>query len=399
MAADAPAGGASRLGPFIGFYALAYAGGVVAYVPLLVLLLPLKIEAMGERVGLLTLTAIVGAIAASLSAIVFGTLSDRSWLKRRSRRRWIVAGLIATALSYGAIGAAQTPTALILAIALFQIAVNMLLSPISTTMADHVPDGAKGVAGGLLAAGQPVGALVGAGVTGGVFGDEAMRLAGVVLCTVLLLVPLLTTRWPPVVNAAVEARSRPLGRTDLGYLWSSRLCVQIANVVPFTYLLYLFQEVAGREQPLAMASRLGWLTAAIYFVSVPLALVIGRMSDRIGRRKPFLLGTALAGAIGLTVMAVAARWPVLVAGYAIFAVASAAFLALQSSYAMQVLPSARTRGRDLGLLNLANTLPSIIGAGLTWSLAPDARFGSVLITLAVLMLIGGLMVLPVRGAR
>lgn len=400
MAADAPAGGAPRLGRFLGVYALAYAGGVVAYVPFLVLLLPLKVEAMGGRVGMLTLTAIVGAIAASGSAIVFGALSDGSWARRRSRRRWIVGGLIATALSYGAIDAAQTPVALVGAIALFQIAVNMLLSPLSTTMADHVPDGSKGVAGGLLAAGQSMGALVGAGVTSGLPGSEAMRLAGVVLCVVLFVAPLLMVRWPPVVvMEAAAARGRPLRRVDLGYLWSSRLCVQIANVVPFTYLLYLFQEVAGRDRPLAMASRLGWLTAAIYLASVPLALVIGRVSDRVGRRKPFLLATASAAAVGLTTMAVAVRWPVLVAGYATFAVASAAFLALQSSYAMQVLPSPRTRGRDLGLLNLANTLPSVIGAALTWSLAADARFGGVLITLAVLMLVGGLLVLPVRGAR
>jgi MFS family permease len=368
-------------------------------VPLLVLLLPLKVEAMGERVGLLTLTAIVGALAASASAIIFGMLGDRSWAKRRSRRRWIVGGLIATVLSYGAIGMAQTPAALIGAIAVFQVAVNMMLSPISTTMADHVPDRAKGVAGGMLAAGQPLGALVGAGVTSSVLGSEAMRLAGVVLCVALLVTPLLLVRWPPIVSKALDARSRPLRRVDLGYLWMSRLCVQIANVVPFTYLLFLFQEVAGRDRPIAMASRLGWLTAAIYLVSVPLALVIGRLSDRIGRRKPFLLALALAGAVGLTTMAVAVRWPVLVAGYAVFAVTSAAFLALQSSYAMEVLPSPKNRGRDLGLLNLANTLPSVVGAALTWSLAPDARFGTVLITLAGLMMIGGLMVLPVRGAR
>lgn len=388
-----------RLGRFLGLYALAYAGGVTSYVPLLVLLLPLKVEAMGERVGLLTLSAVIGAVAASVSAIVFGALSDRSWARRGSRRRWIGGGLIATMASYAGIAAAQTPAALLAAVALFQVAVNMMLAPLSATMADAVPDRSKGLAGGLLAAAQPVAALVGAGVTGGALAGEDMRLAAVIGCAALLMLPLLLAGRPPTAGEGRLAGTKSLRRIDLGYLWSARLCVQTANIVPFTYLLFLFQEVEGRADPLALASRLGRLTAIIYLLSVPVALVMGRASDRIGARKPFLLGAAAAGAVGLAAMALADGWAVAVGGYALFAVASVAFLALQGGYAMQVLPSAATRGRDLGLLNLANTLPSVIGAGLTWSLAADAQFGGVLLALALLMLAGGLLVLPVRGAR
>lgn len=395
MAADAP----PRLGRFLGLYALAHAGGVTAYVPLLVLLLPLKVEAMGGRVGLLTLAAMVGAIAASVSAIVFGALSDRSWARRASRRRWMAGGLLATAATYAGIAAAQTPVALIVAVALFQVAVNMLLAPLSATMADAVPDEVKGVAGGLLAAAQPAAALVGAAVTGGALAGEGVRLLAVIGCVALLVLPLLIAGRPPRLGDVRAAADRPLRRIDLGWLWSSRLCVQVASVVPFTYLLFLFEEVEGSADPLGLASRLGRLTAIIYLVSVPVALVMGRASDRIGRRKPFLLGSAAAGSAGLAIMAGAGGWAAAMTGYALFATASAAFLALQSGYAMQVLPSAATRGRDLGLFNLANTLPSVIGAGLTWTLAADARFGGVLATLALVMLAGGLLVLPVRGAR
>lgn len=396
VAADArPPGAQPR---FLALYALAYAGGVTAYVPLLVLLLPLKVEAVADasRVGLLTVLAIAGAVAASVGNIVFGAWSDRAWLARGSRRRWIMGGLLLTAASYGGIAAAATPVALVAAVVAFQLVLNMMLAPLSATMADAVPDTAKGVAGGLLSIAQPVGSLVGAGVTGWLVLGEGARLAAVIACVAAMVLPLLLAGRPPADGAAAVA-GRAMRRVDLAFLWASRMCVQIANVVLFTYLLFFFEEVAGRDDPLALASRLGHLTAGVYLLSVPVALVMGRASDRIGVRKPFLVGAALAGAAGLTLMAISGGCATAVAGYALFASASAAFLALQSSYAMQVLPSPRTRGRDLGLLNLANTLPSLLGPALTWGLVADARFGSVLAALALLTLAGGMLVLPVKS--
>ena len=65
---------------FLGAVALANAGGVIAYLPLLTLLLPLKVEGLsGEaRIGVFTATVFAGAIAASISNVLFGWLSDRS---------------------------------------------------------------------------------------------------------------------------------------------------------------------------------------------------------------------------------------------------------------------------------------------------------------------------------
>jgi MFS-type transporter involved in bile tolerance (Atg22 family) len=64
-----------------------------------------------------------------------------------------------------------------------------------------------------------------------------------------------------------------------------------------------------------------------------------------------------------------------------------------------LLPNPRRRGRDLGLLNLANTLPSLLGPLLTWWLATPTDFDAVLIVLAVLTIGGGLAMLAVRGRR
>lgn len=388
------------LARFLLLFALAHAGVVVAYIPLLSLLLPLKIAAMpGGGLGLLTVCALAGAVAASVGNIVFGALSDRTYSRRRSRRRWIAAGLAATAASYAGVAAATSPAELVTAVVLYQLAVNMLLAPVLATMADAVPDRVKGLAGGLLALAQPVAALVGAAATGLVAGEGA-QLALVVGCLVALVTPLLIAARPPALShSPPPAPQRAMRQGDLALLWLSRLAIQTAGSVLFTYLLFYFATLEPGVARGELAARVGRVTALVLLGAMPVALVVGRASDRLGARKPFLFAAALAVAAGIAGMALARDWTTAVACYALFGIANASFAGLQSAYAMQLLPSPHHRGRDLGLFNLANTVPALLGPTLTWTLAGGSDFGPTLALLAMLAIVGGLLVLPVRGER
>lgn len=105
---------------FILLVALANAGGVIGFLPLLTLLLPVKIaEVAGDdRIAVFTATVIAGAIAASASNILFGWLSDRSVARGNGRRKWIVLGLAGLAASFAAVAAAAAPLQIILAVVL-----------------------------------------------------------------------------------------------------------------------------------------------------------------------------------------------------------------------------------------------------------------------------------------
>ena len=87
---------------FLTLFALAAAGGAVAYVPLLTVLLPQRIADLqgGEDVAALAKVIFLGAVAASIANIGVGILSDRS----RTRRPFILVGLIASNLALIAIG-------------------------------------------------------------------------------------------------------------------------------------------------------------------------------------------------------------------------------------------------------------------------------------------------------
>ena len=82
--------------------------------------------------------------------------------------------------------------------------------------------------------------------------------------------------------------------------------------------------------------------------------------------------------------------------FGLFSVGSAVFLALHSAFATQLLPNPHHRGRDLGVLNLTNTLPALLGPLLAWTLATPDDFDAVMLVLAALAICGGLLILAIR---
>jgi predicted MFS family arabinose efflux permease len=82
-----------------------------------------------------------------------------------------------------------------------------------------------------------------------------------------------------------------------------------------------------------------------------------------------------------------------IAGYALFGLASGIFLALHSSQTLRVLPAPQNRGRDLGLFNLTNTVPSLITPWLTLALVPAFGFGALFLVLSALSVLATILLM------
>lgn len=372
---------------------LANAGGVVAYVPLLTLLLPGKMALLaGEaRVEWLGAATLAGAVAASLANIAAGWASDVIG----TRRLWAGAGLCLTVVSYAPLHAAASPSSLVIAVVLYQVALNTLLSPIAAWAADTVPDRRKGLLGGLFGAGPAIGAVAGVIATMPGLAQDWMPMAATCALVVALIAPLLLLRtrgYPDAPSPDAAPPRRSGARTDFALLWTARLLVQIAGSVLFVFLLYYFQGLPGAPSQVDVAR----LVAFSLLFSFPVALASGRLSDLLGPRKPFLFAALMMAAGGLAVMACATRLGPAAIGYALFGCGSAVFLSLHSGYAMQLLPAPARRGRDLGVLNLGNTLPSVMAPLLALWLVPAHGFEPLLAALAALVMLSGLCVLLVR---
>lgn len=384
---------------FLLLVALANAGGVIAYLPVLTLLLPMQVEriAGADRLGVLTAAVIAGAVAASGANILFGWLSDRAVAQGAGRRLWVTGGLLGVALGCALVATAATPAMLVGAVVALQTGVNALLAPLMAITAEEVPDVQKGVAGGLLTLGGPLAAAISAALLVSGLGPTA-RFALVPVACALCVLPLLTTRPRPVMQAISATAPRPR-RRDLLLVWSGRLLVQVAGNVLSLYLLFYFESVAPDRPIDELAAGIGHLLTLATLIPLPIAVIAGRVSDRTGRRKPFLLAAATVAAVGLAGMAVARDWTGGAAAFAVYAVGSGVFLALHAGFAMQLLPDPRHRGRDLGLLNLANTLPALAGPILAWRLATPHDFSALMLVLAVLTAAGGLVTLAAQGRQ
>lgn len=370
---------------FLYLYALAVAGGAIAYVPFLTIVLPLHVARFGAQqvLGVLAYAAFAGAIAASLANIGFGWLSDRSG----TRPPWIAAGLVLSCLLLNAMPLARNPAELTALIVAWQVSLNMMLAPLSAWGGDCVPDSQKGTLGGLLALAPALGAMSGALVTLPGIEGTALRLAMIAALVLAMVAPVLLAGPPRPMPQLMAPLAAWHGQTDQAAdahpvirMWLARLLVQIAEASLFAFLLLWFRSLDRQFHEGEMAR----IFTAVLAVAAIAALVVGRWSDRTRRPlAPLVAAAAMAGA-GLVIMALAADRAGAIGGYVVFGVASSVFLSLHSSQTLRVLPAPQHRGRDLGLFNLTNTVPSLIMPWLTLALVPHYGFDALFLLLATL---------------
>ncbi|OSZ67199.1 MFS transporter [Sphingomonas sp. IBVSS1] len=373
---------ARRLRRFLLVYAIAWAGVAVAYMPFLTILLPMRVAGLagpGAAVDWVAQISFAGALAASAGHLLFGWLSDVSGV----RRPWIWAGLGLSCVLLLLVRQVHTLPLLLAIIIAWQLALNLMMAPLAALAGDVVPDDHKGMLGGLMALAPGCGALSGTLITWpGLAGADGRLLlvAGLVL---MCLLPLLLMPLPGPAMAAPAAGAAP-ARSRTQRMWLARLAVQIAEATLFAYLYFWFRSV----DPAMTDNRVASLFAVLLLLSAPMALLAGRWSDR--RGEPFmpLRLAALGSAAGLLVMALADGLAMAASGFALFALASASFLALHSAQTLRVLRRPDRRGRDLGLFNLTNTIPSLIMPWLTLGMVPRFGYAGLFLVLALLSLVG-----------
>ncbi|MBY0343638.1 MAG: MFS transporter [Sphingomonadales bacterium] len=372
-------------GWFLALFALAAAGGAVAYVPLLTVLLPQRIaELQGhEDVAALAQVSFLGAAMASLANIGVGMLTDRA----RMRRPFIVTGLVASNVLLLMVGRAESVTQIIALVMVWQVALNLMLSPLMAWAGDCFPDEQKGLLGGALALSPALGALAGSLVTFAGLVEPEARLALVALLVSALVLPAVLmgkARAQAALVAPVAAPGEPLPLRQRVVLrmWAARLLVQVAEGGMFAFLLYWLRSLSPGYPENGAAN----IFSLVLVGAVPLSLLLGRWSDRHGKPLVPLVAAALLCACGMLVMAAAASLPYAIAGYVLFGLAAAVFLALHSGQILRVLPAPQHRGRDLGLFNLTNTVPGMVMPWLTVLLVPQFGYAALFVLFAVLAL-------------
>ena len=365
---------------------VAHVGAFLAFLPLLVLLLPRRVEAVtnGEGLTLLSLLLLAGAVTASIANIFAGAVSDR-WIERHGNRRGLIAiGLVLVMLAYWLLAVATSPPALFAGIVALQASFNLMFAPLGVLLADHVPDARKGLVAGGMNMALPL-AGFGVAALGWLSGaDAAWPFALVAFAVAILTLPLLIF-WPPTgapltaPDAGPRAPRLSLLEGDFARAFAGRLLVQLGAASIIGYLFLYVDSVARTLPDFAAADSsagVASMTLLANLVGLVAGLAAGKWSDRLARRRPPLVASALAGAAALAILAWAPSWPLVVIAYALFTAALTAFLSVDAALVAQLVQGRASRGALLGVMNLTNTLPAILAPLVALGLAGQFEGGT-----------------------
>jgi MFS family permease len=196
------------------------------------------------------------------------------------------------------------------------------------------------------------------------------------------------SRRDDAVSAAVETKHDFL---LAGAMWLARFLVQISDAALFAYLYYYFRSI----DPSRDAAWIARLFGLVVGLSVPVALLVGRWSDRRARPMIPLVATAATAGLALSAMAASRVSFEATAAYVVFGASSTIFLSLHSAQTFRVLRRSARRGRDLGLFNLTNTVPSLIMPWLTIAIVPEFGFSRLFALLGGLAFVAAFILLGV----
>ena len=354
---------------------------------------------------------VVSGIAGACAAIAYpltGALSDRTTSRWGRRRPWIIAGALIFAVALVLLGRQQAIGGVAVFWPLALVGFCVLTASLTAVISDQVPVGQRATVSGWMAAPQPVGVLLGVAV---VVALGLSRSTGYLVVAVVLLVATVgfVVRMPDEVLPAaarppVTVRSfvqgfwiSPRRYPDFGWTLGSRVLVNIANALTTTLLLYFLEFGLGmRAGP---AQSLLVVVIAIYSVaSVIASLLVGRLSDRAGKRKRYVIITAVLQSAAGLILIIAPGRPTVIIAAILCGFGFGAFLAVDQALATQVLPAAEHRGKDLGIMNIAYAIPQafapLAGAGLVVLVG---GFWLLFVFVVVFAGCGALALLPVRG--
>ena len=327
------------------------------------LLLPLQLTAIdpADKVVNLLVISTVGAFAAMIAQPIAGLVSDRTRSRFGRRAQWMVGGTIVGGLAL--IGMA-------LGNGVVQIAYNFTQGPLSAILPDRVPRSARGTFSALAGMGAMVGAL-GGQVVGSLFAKNIpagyVFFAGFAFVVIGLFVVFNRDHSSKELDREPFSLSvflhtfwvSPIKHPDFFWAFLGRLLLYTGYFAVTGYQLYILADYIGLGTEKAAASvPLFGITS---LVGIILAIVVsGPLSDRLGRRKIFVFVSSVTVALAMIIPIVSPTFT----GWLIFAFISGlgfgAFQAVDQALMSEVLPSASSFAKDLGVVNIAATLPQTI---------------------------------------
>jgi MFS family permease len=356
---------------WVALLALASVGLWAGFFGPIQVLLAQQAEALdaADKEQVLALVTGVGAFVSVVCNPLAGAFSDRTTLRAGRRLPWLVGGAVGGALSLVVLSVAPNVPVMLLGWCGVQATLNAMLAAVTAMIPDQVPVERRGRIGGIAAVAQTVGVVAGTGIAAAT-GSIAAGYLTIAAFLILLAVPFsLSSRdvaLPPSYRPPFSLRAflasfwiSPRSYPDFGWAWLTRFLVNLGNALGLLYLLYFLQDVLGFSSDEA-ENRVFVLTAIYALTLVLTTVVAGAWSDRLARRKVFVIWSGLVSGCAAALLGIGQTWPAALAAAVVMGCAYGIYTAVDFALITEVLPAAVDRAKDLGVINIANALPQVL---------------------------------------
>lgn len=374
------------------------------------ILLPHQITLLfgeADKVANLTIVATIGAFAAMVAQPIAGQISDRTRSRFGRRAPWMLLGALAGGLALVGLAFADSLVGVVIAWTLVQICYNFAQGPLSAVLPDRVPLSRRGLFAALSGIGLMVGAI-GGQVVGSLFFNSLT--AGYITFAVvaLAMMALFNLFNPDYPSTKLQPEPfklgdflrtfwvNPIKHPDFFWAFTGRLLLYTGYFAVTGYQLFLLTDYFGVENPETVIPLLGLISLAGILLST---VVSGPLSDRFGRRKPFVFASAAVTGLALVLPWM---WPDLTAWMIMTFLAGLGFgmfQAVDTALISEVLPSAKSFAKDLGVVNIAATLPQTLAPGVAGAIVLAFGYAGLFPVGIALSLLGAFAVWPIRSTR
>jgi len=364
----------------------------------------------------LAVVSAVGAIASVIATPIAGALSDRTTSGRgfgrmRGRRhRWTISMALLAAICLALIAKQASVLGVAVFYVLFSAFQNGEYASLSAAIPDHVPVRQRATVAGWVGMPQALGLVVGTVLVVEVFtiNTSSGLTKGYVTLAVLLFVlaipfvlftpdpPLEATHADPLTwrKLASAFWISPRQYPDFGWAWLTRFLNALAIAMGTLYLLYFLKSAVHYAHP----GQGLLILIVIYTVCVVITAIVGGMiSDRIGRRKAIVTLSGSLQAMAALLLIFVETWPSAMVAAVLFGAGFGAYLAVDQALITQVLPAAKDRAKDLGIINIAIVAPSAIGAALAGALVTVGSYPTLYAGTAVAAALGSILVWRIKS--
>lgn len=413
MEPDSPA--EHRVGwRFIALYALAYMSTALVFLAPVLVSLALKVNALvgiDQAPNSLALVTGIGSFLAIFANPFFGRMSDRTSSQLGMRRPWMFIGLLGGSVGILTVALAPNIAVVLAGWCVAQLFFNALLAVQVAVLPDQVPPGQRGLVAGVLGVCLPLASVSATFLVQLFTGNQlAMFLAPCAIggfFIVLFAVTLNDRRLAQADKPGWSLREftsafyvDPRKNPDFAWAFVSRFMLLLAYAFLITYqAYYLLEKIGSAESDVPRQIFRGTLVQSVVLVAA--SLISGRLSDRTGRRKIFVVTASIVYGFALFVVAVASNFQGFLVGMAIGGLGFGMYMAVDLALVVDVLPDKDNAAKDLGVFNMAGAVPFSIAPGIASAIlaAGGGSYGVLYAVAGVCAIVGAAAILPVRRAR